>query len=295
VWGQTDLGKEARVGFIAKSQTKKRVAVVSGPVNEALAGTPWLTTAAIPTGALIRSSVFALDLTGVRSNTARGSTSIFTPTYTAQLWVETNDFKKWVFVLGVGNGAGGIAADWVVELAIGDDRSVSIGTSRWLTKDGALVHGDHHDALRTELLRAVGVGQLTEENGEAEVTASSLKIAQQFETPARGPEQSTFSYSTTLDLAAISERLQQAGLPVTSSSPESITWALGLPKHNSFDYATATLSGGSVSVDANVGSQSETARRMAHSDLRYLIERIRLCLRSKDPTAEFHGPEELAP
>jgi hypothetical protein len=194
---------------------------------------------------------------------ARGSTSIFTPTYTAQLWVETNDFKRWVFVLGMGNGAGGIAADWVVELAIKDDRSVSVGTSRWLAKDGAPVQGGHHDALRTELLRAVGVGRLTEEAGEAEVTASSLRIAQRFETPARGPEQATFSYSTTLDVAVIRERLQQAGLPVISSSPESITWGLGLPKHNGFDYASASLSAGSVSVDANVGSQSETARRIS--------------------------------
>jgi hypothetical protein len=283
------------VGFIAKSATKKRVAVASGPVNEALAGSPWLTTGAIPTGALIRSSVFALDLTGVRSNSARGRSSIFVPTYTAQLWVETNDFKKWVFALGVSNGAGGIAADWVVELLIKEDRSVSVGTSRWLTKDGALVHGEHHDALRTELLRAVGVGRLTEEAGEAELTASSLRLAQRFEASAQGPQQARFSYSTTLDVAVIRERLQQAGLPVTSASRESITWGLGLPKHNSFDYACATLSAGLVSVEANVGSQSETARRMAHSDLRFLVARIRTCLRSKEATAEFHGPEELAP
>lgn len=283
------------MGFIAKSATKKRVAVASGPVNEALAGKPWLTTGAIPTGALVRSSVFALDLTGVRSNSARGRSSIFVPTYTAQLWVETSDFKKWVFILGVSNGAGGIAADWVVELLIKDDRSVSIGTSRWLTKDGALVHGEHHDALRTELLRAVGVGRLTEEAGEAELTTSSLRLAQRFEASARGPQQAMFSYSTTLGVDDIRDRLRLVGLRVTSASPDSITWGLGLPSHDGFDYACSTLSTGSVSVDANVGSQSPAARRMAHSELCYLAGRIRTCLRSMDATAEFHGPEELAP
>lgn len=51
------------MGLIANQQSKKRVAPISGPVNEALAGTPWLATAAIPTGTMIRASVFALDLT----------------------------------------------------------------------------------------------------------------------------------------------------------------------------------------------------------------------------------------
>src|SRR5580692_641606 len=146
------------MGFVAKAATKKRVQPMSGPVNAALTGTPWLTTGGIPVGALIRSAVFGLDLTGARSSNARGRqsalASLFAPASSSHLWVETNDFKSWDFVLGADDGRENIAADWVVKLKM-DNTTVTVGTSRWLTRDDVLVHGSHHDALREELLRAL--------------------------------------------------------------------------------------------------------------------------------------------
>ncbi len=76
------------MGLIAKQQTKKRVAPVSRPVNVALVGTPWLTTGAIPTGALNRSSVFALNLGGVQSYE-----TILSFGTISELRAETDDFK----------------------------------------------------------------------------------------------------------------------------------------------------------------------------------------------------------
>ena len=54
----------------------------------ALVGTPWLTTGAIPTGALNRSSVFALNLGGVQSYE-----TILSFGTISELRAETDDFK----------------------------------------------------------------------------------------------------------------------------------------------------------------------------------------------------------
>ena len=99
-------------------------------------------------------------------------------------------------------------ADWVVELVIRDDRSVVVGTSRWRTKDNLLINGKHHYALRTELLRAIGLGVPADEAEEDKVTAKYLRVTQGFEAPVDGPTNASFYYSPHSDLAAITRLLQ---------------------------------------------------------------------------------------
>jgi hypothetical protein len=65
------------------------------------------------------------------------------------------------FVLGINNGRDGETADWVVKLRI-DGTTATVSISRWLIKDNVLVHGEHHDAVRNELLRALALGQSAE-------------------------------------------------------------------------------------------------------------------------------------
>jgi hypothetical protein len=221
------------MGLIAKAATKKRVQPMSGPVNDALVGSPWLTKGAIPTGALIRSSVFALNLTGVYSSNIRGRqsalASLLTPTTSSHLWVETNDFKSWDFVLGINNGRDQIAADWMVRISI-DNNTATVRTTRWLTKDGVLVHGSHHDALREELLRAVALGRQTDGGSEADVSATSLTIRQPFQSAAPGPIDLDFSITTALDETASRKLLDLIGYRVLDAPPAVIRWGLGLRK-----------------------------------------------------------------
>jgi hypothetical protein len=209
--------------------------------------------------------------------------------------VETQDFKTWNFILGVTKVPDGIAADWLVTMKINDDQSVTVSTPQYLTKDGVLVHGEHHDALRAELLRALALGQLTDADSEAQMSAASLKIRQNFESA--GPDRSSvsFRYSTSLSSEEARGRLRIVGMRVLQATPESFRWGLGLPKDSGENYATATIAPGTIEVEAQIEAETAVSRRMAASDLRFLTARIRLCLRTKDEAAQYHGPSEFAP
>jgi hypothetical protein len=283
------------VGLLAKSATKKRVTPVTGPVNEALAGTPWLTNGAIPAGALIRSAVLALDLTGARSTQSRGPTSVFTPSAASHLWVESFDMKSWRFTLGACRVPTGIAVDWLVELTIDGTESATLRTTNWLTKDDTLVHGDHHDALRTELLRSLALGQTTEASAEADLSASSLKLVQTFERPGPDALEVSCLFSTTLDETTLGDRLRLMGHRVVERTSSEVTYGLGLPKHHAADFAVAKLGSGGVEISGHVSSDTPMSRRMAAADLRALIARLQFLLKNKDENVSFSGPAEWAP
>lgn len=286
------------MGFVAKAATKKRVQPMSGPVNSALGGSPWLTTGAISAGALVRSAVFALDLTGARSSSLRGRqavlASLVAPTASSKLWVETDDFKSWDLVLGINNGLDGVAADWVLKLRI-NDTTATVSTSKWLTKDDALVHGEHHDAVRSELLRALALGKPTEPEGEADVSAASLKYRQPFREPASAPLGFAFSIMTVLDESASRQRLELSGYRVLRKSPEAIRWGLGLPKNEATDYLEVRSHPGVLSAAAHVGSAQGGDRRIAAHALREFIKRALFLIRVKDHGATYEGPEEWRP
>jgi hypothetical protein len=283
------------VGLLAKSATKKRVAPSSGPVNTSLSGTPWLTTGAIPAGALVRSAVFALDLTGARSSQSRGRTSSFAPTSASQLWVESFDFRTWRFILGVARVPEGIAADWLVELTINDDQSATVATTSWLTKDDELVHGAHHDALRTELLRALALGQMTDAGGEADVTATSLNLVQPFERPGPDAFELVCSYETSLAKSDARDRIRLMGHPVIKDATTGVRHGLGLPKYFKNDFVDLTLRPGVVALSARVSSDTATSRRMSSADLRAYVKRLHFLLKNKDENVQYQGPAEWSP
>ncbi len=285
------------MGLLAKAATKKRVQPASGPVNGALAGTPWLTNGGIPAGALIRSAVFALDLTGARSNSLRGRqhvlTTLVAPTYASHLWVETSDFRTWDFVLGVDNGREGIAADWAIRLTV--TKTATVATLRWLTNDGTLVHGAQHDALRQELLRALALGEQADRAGEEEISASSLKAALPF--PAASPEPFSLSFSlvTALDEDTIRKRLTLLGYRGIDDSASGLRWGLGLPRHDQADHVTLTPGPGALAGRADVGSPGGPGRRLAARALRKFISRAAFLIGSADESVRYEGPEEWRP
>jgi hypothetical protein len=286
------------VGFIAKAATKKRVQPLSGPVNGALLGTPWLTTGAIPTGALVRSAVFALDLTGARSSSFRGHrsalASLLAPTSSSHLWVETSDFRSWDFVLGADNGRESIAADWSVQLSVGAE-GARVATRRYLTKDDVLVHGEHHDALRDELLRAIALGRASEDGSEADITAASLRAGVTFQTPAPAPLTATFSIVTALDEAAGRQRLRLMGHRVVEDSPAGLRWGLGPAKNQASDYVGITFGPGELRGSAEVSSWGSGDRRIAVHALRKFVSRALFLVHGADDQAAYKGPQELQP
>jgi hypothetical protein len=286
------------MGFVAKATTKKRVLPTSGPLNDALTGSPWLTTGAIPVGALVRSAVFALDLTGARSSSVRGRqgalTSLLAPTASSHLWVETDDFKSWDFVLGMNNGRDEVAADWVVKLSI-SDATATVSTSRWLTRDDALVHGEHHDAVRNELLRALALGQSAEPAGEADVSAASLSCSQRFREPAPPAVGFSFSLMTALDGPASREQLEYSGYRVLGRTRDDIRWGLGMPKNAATDYVEISFHPGVLSATAQVASARGSDRRIAACALRQFIDRALFLIRIKDQDATYKGPEDWRP
>lgn len=286
------------MGLFAKAATKKRVQPMSGPVNSALAGTPWLTKGGVPVGALVRSAVFALDLVGARSSSLRGRqhalVSLVAPASASRLWVETNDFKAWDFLLGINNGADGIAADWAVRLTV-NGATATVQTLRWLTKDDVLVHGSHHDALREELLRGLALGQQAESGSEDEVSASSLKVALPFDTAPPEPFDLAFSLLTTSDEGTIRKRLALLGFRVLDDSASALRWGLGLPRNQETDYVGLTFGPGALAGTARVGSADGTGRRIAAQALREFISRVQFLLGSEDENVSYAGPPEWKP
>jgi hypothetical protein len=286
------------MGLIAKSATKKRVQPMSGPVNGALGGTPWLTNGGIPAGALIRSAVLALDLTGTRSSSLRGRqhvlASLVVPAFASHLWVETNDFRTWEFVLGIDNGREAIAADWVIRLSVTPD-TATVQTLRWLTKDDALVHGPQHDALRQELLRGLATGEQAEARGEDELGAASFKVALPFPAPPPEPGSVAFSLVTPLDEGTVRKRLALLGYRVLDDSPSGLRWGLGLPQYQEADHVAITFGAGALAGVASLGSLAGPGRRIAVQALRNFIDRALFLIRQADESVSYEGPGEWKP
>jgi hypothetical protein len=278
-----------------ENATKKRTAPVSGPLNSALAGTPWLTTGAIPIGALVRSAVFAVDIIGARSVGRTGRrVSALTPTSASQFWVETSDFKTWALILGVTQ-EGSVVADWSVRLVTDTvGRTCTIRTTQWRRLDGALVNGDQHDLLRDDLLRALALGQVTEANGEAEMTTKSLGQEQPFAGPPPDAFDLAFAFTTALNEADTRNRLGLLGHPVIGGDADSVAWSLGLPANRESDFA-ARFRPGQISVTAHVSASVPAHRRIAAADLKALIMRMHVCLKSKDENVGYQGPSEWKP
>jgi hypothetical protein len=286
------------MGFIAKAATKKRVQPVEGALNEALRGTPWLTTGGIPTGAIVRSVVLSLDLTGARSSSFRGRrpalAGLVAPTSASHLWVETNDFKGWDFILGGNDGRDGIAADWAVHLKIAD-ATATVGTSRYHTSDDVLVHGEHHDALRDQLLLAVAQGKLNDANAEDDISTTSLRTPQSFSAPAPEPFDVSFTIATSLDTSSIQKQCRLTGYRVLSAAPDSVSWGLGLPKNQAADFVVLGLASGGLRGIAQVRSDGAAGRRIAAWSLRKFIKRTHFLIRKLDENASYDGPEEFKP
>jgi len=287
------------LGLLAKNATKKRVGPLSGPLNSALGGSPWLTTGAIPSAALVRSAAFALNLAGTTSNSLRGrrnaiAAALVSPLTSAssKLWVETTDFKTWEFALGMPAAGDAAAFDWVVKLAI-DGSTATVATVNWLTKEDALVNAEHHDALRNELLRALALGELTDAAGEAEVSAASLAHAQPFAGAPPQPFDLSFAVVTSLDEAASRQCLGQLGRRVVSDSPAGIRWGLGLPRNDRTDHVTFTFGPGRLDGTAQVGSAAPGERRIAAYALRSFIDRVLFLIKhAGDEAATYEGPAD---
>jgi hypothetical protein len=287
------------MGFIAKSATKKRIAPLQGPLHPALVDDGqgrWITDFSVPIGVLIRSAVIALDLTGVKSSSLRGTTGRLASALMASashLWVQMWTRHQWNFVLGVNNGRGGIAADWVVQLDIGAT-AAAISTSHYLTKDDVLVHGEQHDALRNELLRALSLGGMTDPEGETSLGQTSLGRTQAFAGPPPAAAKVEFSISTRLDPQAIWSHLNLLGHRQLRRTESDGTWALGLPESDSVDGVTLHISPGSLIGEAVIGSEREFARRVAVAGLNSFIGRARFLVGREDPDAQYEGPPEWA-
>jgi hypothetical protein len=286
------------MGFIAKAATKKRIQPVAGALNEALRGTPWLTTGGISTGAIVRSVVLSLDLTGARSSSFRGRRPVLVglvaPTSASHLWVETNDFKGWDFVLGGNDGRDGIATDWAVQLKIAE-ATATVGTSRYHTRDDVLVHGEHHDALRDQLLLAVALGKLNDADAEDDISTTALRTAQSFSTPAPDPFDVSFSIATKLDSASIHKQCGLLGYRVLSAAPDSVSWGLGLPGNQATDFVILGLASGELRGAAQVRSDGAGGRRIAAWSLQKFIKRMHFLIRKLDENASYDGPEEFKP
>lgn len=246
-------------------------------------------------GALVRSAAFGLALTGVHSTTVRGpGIGLFSPSFTSLLWVETNDFRNWTFALGALRHESGIAADWIVTLAVGDT-AARVATTNYLTKDDVLVNGEHHDALRTELLRAIALGGTSGATDEAEVSAASLKLPLRFEKPDPEPLDLSFAIVTALAEDTVRKRLRLLGLRVVDDSTTSVRWGLGLPKHQAANHVTIAFTPGVLTGTAHISSTSSSSRRIAATDLLNLISRAHFLIHQVDKTATYHGPADWRP
>jgi hypothetical protein len=210
--------------------------------------------------------------------------------------VETDDFKSWDFVLGADDGRGHIAADWIVQLKVdAATATATVSTVRYLTKDDALAHGEHHDALRDELLRALALGSQAEADGEADVSAASLKRSPMFRVAAPEPFDATFSIVTGLDEAISRKRLGLVGHRVLDNSPKAIRWGIGLPQNAETDHVEISFWPGELRGTARVASTGQAGRRIAAHALRRFVHRAVFLIRTEDEHATYQGPEELKP
>ena len=292
---------ERTVGILAKAATRKRVQPLKGPLNGVLTRSrPWLTNGSIPAGGLIRSAVLAHSTDSMASAVGRGRQSaLLAPHGNTHLWVETGDFLKWNVIAGVPMMDDSIAVDWSVDLDLDTTAgTASVATTRWLTTDGALAHGEFHDSLRNELLRALALGREAEGSDESEVSAVSTSVPQPFEQAPPAPFEAAFSFTTALDEAAARDRLTHLGHRVLDPSGPGLRWGIGLPARQDASQVSEvvlTFATGRLDARARVASESPTERRIAAQALHNLVLRAYRLLRGEDPSVRYHGPEEWKP
>lgn len=286
------------MGLLAKAATKKRIQPQTGALSPSLLSRgPWTTNGGVPAGGLVRSAVLALDITGARSTSIRGRTSALAmalaPSAGSQLWVEKIASQQWSFVLGINNGKGGIAADWSLTLRIADT-GVEVATGHYLTEDGALVHGDLHDALRNELLGALALGERPEPDGEELLSSQSLARALTPAVAPPSPAEVDFQIHTALDIDQCWRQLALLGHRELGRNREGGTWGVGLPANDSVDQATLEVGTGVLGGRGRIGSDGTPARRVAEAGLGSFIERSLFLLGREDPSLRYVGPAEWA-
>jgi hypothetical protein len=203
--------------------------------------------------------------------------------------------RSWDIVLGMVTGNDGIAADWIVKLVI-DGSTATVVTTNYLMNDGALANGEAHDALRTDLLRALILGQETDAAAEASVSSGSLTLAQPFPSAAPSPFLLSFAIVTSLDEATSRDRLiRLVGYRMLDDSVASIRWGLGLSKNNATDHVTVQIRSGRLEATASIGSTAAVDRRIAAKSLHGFIGRAVLVQKVGDAVATFEGPMEWKP
>lgn len=282
------------MGFIAKSTTNKRVAPASAPLNAALSGDPWLTTGAIPTGAIVRSVAFTLGTRGLASTSA-ASVGLLTPQTQSSFWVTSSGSSSWTLYLGV-QVHNNISPDWQVDLKINKgSQTAAVATPRYRTLDDALANGTTHDKLRDELLRALSLGQAPDNQAEFNVSAASLQEEQEFYQAPPERFRLSFGIATALDQQAIRERLGTLGHRVIETTPATIRWGLGLPAQQAANHVSASLRGPGVAFDATIASEQPSGRRIAAQALAEFIKQTMFRIKRMDAGAVYQGPREWAP
>jgi hypothetical protein len=237
----------------------------------------------------------ALDITGIRSNSNRGRTSIFVDAIKAisgasNLWVQMTAPRQWAFLLGVNDGSGNVACDWTVTLGI-DGGTVTVSTGKYLTSDDVLVNGDQHDALRGELLRALALGERQHPEVERAVSEESLTASHSF-AAVIDPVTIDFQFATNLDPPAAWKHLERLGHRMLDRDEDRGTWALGLPSCDDADRVTLLVSAGGISGHACIESDGGLSRRVAQAGLLSFIGRALFVLRRDDPDVRYIGPSE---
>jgi hypothetical protein len=271
------------------------MAPVVGPLNEALHGGPWLTTGAVPTGALVRSAAFGMSIDGLASTNA-ASVGVFTPHFQANVWVRSSDFLDWDVMIGISTDKGDLTPDWHVEVAIDpDEKSVVVATPRARTLEDKLVHGKEHDRLRDDLLRALALAVPAPATAEAEVSAKSLQTEVPFRGPAPDPREVSFQISTSLGADAARERLNLLGHRVLENGTNAMRWGLGLPNASGCNQIAFEFRPGRLDGTASISDPSPVGRRFASTDLRSFIGRALFLIKASDDAAGYEGPEEWAP
>ena len=252
--------RDVAVGILAKSATKKRTVATAGPLNAALIKGPWVVNGGVLRAALIRSAVLAVDLVGARSSSNRGRTSVFAPSYTSQFWVPMVALRHWRTSASTTARVGSPRTGQSTSRSADDD--VAVTTPTYLTKDGALMHGEQR-RVKIALLHALALGEQSPAKDEIELSAQSLTRVLTFDEAAPPAERLDFTLFTDADAAVCEEQLKILGLRKTAAGEGEIRLAIGLPTNDALDYVTLRIEPGRVAGHGEIGSDSEMSRRIA--------------------------------
>jgi hypothetical protein len=200
---------------------------------------------------------------------------------------------EWSFTLGVNNGGNAIAADWAVQLRL-TDSTAQVSTTHYLTKDDVLVHGEQHDVLRNEILRALSLGKMEDPECETELAHASLGRRQEFARPARAPVTVDFALRTKLEPQSAWARLNLVGHRLLQRDERQGVWGLGLPAYDDTDRVSIHVGPDRLTGRAVIASEPTLARRAAEAGLLSFIARARFLLGREDPDLHYEGPDEWA-